>query len=604
MGMETTILDRLDGHARERGDRPALSDPRNDRFDAWDTLTWRDYQRAVRDTTRAFVALGNAPGDAVCIIGPNRTAWVRAYLGAIAAGGLPAGIYPTATADQVAYILEDSGASIAVVCDRDQAEKILSRKAALPHLKAVVLFPGVEKCSGTDGLVYTWEDAHARGENVSSEAVHGRRSALRSEAPGTLIYTSGTTGPPKAVMLSHHNTLWTAHTSSGLFELHAGDRALSYLPLAHIAEQMLTIHGSISHGVHTHFVPAIDLLVTALVQVRPHYLLGVPRVWEKIQSRVEVASLEAPAVRRAIFGRAKRVGLRVNRARFEGRKAGWLDAQQYRAFERLVYGKLRERLGLDQARVLLTGAAPLSPATRDWFLAVGSPLSEVYGQSEGCGPTSFNVFGAGRLGTVGRPMPGTEVKIGSDGEILVSGPNVFVGYKNRPEETQAVLQNGWLHSGDVGELDGDGFLRLTDRKKDLIITAGGKNIAPQNIEKLLQGLDLVSQAVVIGDQRKFLSALLALDPDKLERFAQDHGFADLDGPARAAHPKVREAIQDAVDRYVNPNLARYETIKRFEILPEELSVQAGELTATLKIKRSVVNARHRARIEKIYADVP
>ena len=364
--METTILDRLDRHARERGDRPALSDPRSDQFDAWDTLSWRGYQAAVHDTTRAFVALGHAPGDAVCIVGPNRPAWVRADLGALAAGGLPAGIYPTAPPEQVEYILGDAGASIAVVCDHAQAEKVLSRKASLPRLKAVVLFPGVQKLPGAD-IVHTWDEAHALGEGVAPESVDARRNALRSEAPATLIYTSGTTGPPKAVTLSHHNLMWTAHAPVRFFEFRAGERGVSYLPLPHVAEQMLTIHGPLSYGIHIHFVPALALLVTALTQVRPHFLLGVPRVWEKIQSRVEMASLGAPAVRRVIFAQAKRVGLRVNRARFEGRRAGWLDEKVYGIFQGLVYDKLRARLGLDQARYLLTGAAPLPTATRDRF---------------------------------------------------------------------------------------------------------------------------------------------------------------------------------------------------------------------------------------------
>ena len=599
---EVTILDRLDLQAKERGDHPALCDPRNDRYDAWDTLTWRQYRDNVAELARAFLSLGHTPGDAVCIIGPNRVAWVVADLAAIAAGGMPAGIYATSTPEQTAYIIADSGASVVVVCDAVQAEKVLSRRAELPKLKAIVLFPGVAgPVAGGSGLVRTWEEALAHAEHTPKARLDEIRGGLKSEGAATLIYTSGTTGPPKGVMLTHHNLMWTAKVGMSLVDTRAEDRCVSYLPLAHIAEQMMTIHGPITIGATAHFVPVLEQLPAALAQVRPHFLFGVPRVWEKIQAKVEAAAAEAPPMRRKILAAAQRVGLPVMRARFEGQKPSGMDALLWPLFDRLVYSKFRARLGLDHARLTFTGAAPMSPATRDWFLSMGVPISEVYGQSEGSGPTSFNLHGKGRLGTVGKPLPGTELKIAEDGEIWVKGPNVFKGYLNKAQATKEALDDGWLVTGDVGELDAEGFLRLTDRKKDLIITAGGKNIAPQNIEKLLREIDLVSQAVVIGDQRKFLSALLTLVPEKLAAFCKEHGIEVTDARAQAQHPKVREAIQAAVDRDVNPHLARYETLKRFEILDRELSEEAGELTPTMKIKRKAVNEHFGALIESMYA---
>jgi long-chain acyl-CoA synthetase len=326
----------------------------------------------------------------------------------------------------------------------------------------------------------------------------------------------------------------------------------------------------------------------------------VPRVWEKIQAKIEAALATAPPNKVKMFRRAQKVGLAVTAAKFEGRSPSLGDRLLFKVFDRLVYSKLRARLGLDHARVLVTGAAPMSPATRDWFLGVGIAISDVYGQSEDTGPTSFNEYGRAKIGTVGRPVDGIEVKIAADGEICVKGPHVFLGYYKDEAATKEVLEDGWLKSGDVGELDADGFLKITDRKKDLIITAGGKNISPQNIEKMLCELELVSQSVVIGDQRKYLSALVTLVPEVLEAFCKKQGINESDPEKRALHPAVRAELQRLIDTKVNPRLAQYETIKRFEILPAELSEAAGELTPTMKIKRKVVNTKHAAVIAKMY----
>ncbi|MCC7384624.1 MAG: AMP-binding protein [Deltaproteobacteria bacterium] len=594
-----TILDRLDLQAKERGDRPAVSDPRQGRFDAWDTLTWKEYAERTYELARAFIALGHRPGDSVAIIGPNSTAWVLADLAAIAAGGMPAGIYVTLTSEQAQYVARHSKASIVVASDAKAADKILSGKDTLPALKAVILFPGQ---SGADGkLLLSWQQALERASSVDKARLDEIRAAMKESDPATLIYTSGTTGPAKAVSLSHKNLTWTADAACALVDPQPGDRVVSYLPLSHIAEQMLTIHAPITAGVTVHFVPVMEQLADALRAVRPNALFGVPRVWEKIQAKVEAGVASAPPMRVKLFRAAQRVGLAVHRAKFEGRSPPVLESLVYPLFDRLVYSKLKDRLGLDQSRMAITGAAPMSPATRDWFLSLGLPISEVYGQSEGCGPTTFNKAGEGKLNTAGRALPGVQVRIAEDGEILVKGPNVFLGYLFDAAATaDTVDAEGWLHSGDVGVLDPQGFLKITDRKKDLIITAGGKNVAPQNIEKELRELSLVSQAVVIGDQRKYLTALLTLKPEALAHFCQQNGVTDVDPAARSQHPKVREAIQAAIEQQVNPKLARYETIKRFEILPDELSEDRGEMTPTLKIKRKVVGQRYAAQIERMY----
>lgn len=595
-----TILDRLEARAAERGEQPALCDPRSSSYDAWDTLTWSEYYGRVNQLARGFIALGHEVGDAVAIIGPNRTPWVLSDVAAMAAGGMPAGIYPTSTAEQAEYIVADSGASIVVVCDLEQANKLLGRKDNLPKLKAVVLFPEVEIPADADPLLVRWADVLSKAEQTPEARLSEIRAGLTPDTAATLIYTSGTTGPPKGVVLTHHNLAWTSKTGMDLVETRAGDRCLSYLPLPHIAEQMMTIHGPITIGATAHFVPVLEQLPAALAQVRPHFLFGVPRVWEKIQTKVEAGAAQAPPIRQKIFAAAKRVGLPVMRARFEGRKARGLEPLLFGLFDRLVYSKFRARLGLDACRFQFTGAAPMSPATRDWFLSMGTPISEVYGQSEGSGPTSFNIHGQAKIGTVGKPIPGIEVRIAEDGEILVQGPNIFAGYLGKPDKSAETLHEGWMHTGDVGVLDEQGFLRLTDRKKDLIITAGGKNVAPQNIEGLVREIDLISQAVVIGDRRKYLSCLIALEPEKLDAFCKDNGIKASGAAAQARHPRVEEAIQKAIDARVNVHLARYETIKRFTVLERELCEEQGELTPTMKIKRNVVNKRYAELIDEMY----
>jgi long-chain acyl-CoA synthetase len=592
---DATILDRLERQAKERGDRPALLEPRSASYDAWDTTNWSEYARKVRTVARGFLGLGFQQKDAVGIIGPNREAWVLADLGAMCAGGMPAGIYPTATLEQVEYILNHANASIAVVVDRVQAEKVIAVWPRLSALKAIVMFPGATKPDNAE-RVYSWEEMLAKSTSVPELRLDQLREEMRPDDAATLIYTSGTTGPPKAVALSHRNLMWTAGQINALIDVRPGERGVSYLPLPHIAEQMVTIHGAIATGITVHFVPVLEQLPAALVAVKPHFLFGVPRVWEKIQAKIEAAVTTAPAARQRMFRAAQKIGKVVTTAEFEGRPIPWTERLLYPIFDRLVFSKLRARLGLEHARVLVTGAAPMPPGTRDWFLSVGLAISDVYGQSEDTGPTSFNELGHARVGTVGKPIPGVEVRIADDGEICVKGPNVFLGYYKDEAATKAVLEDGWLKSGDVGELDADGFLKITDRKKDLIITAGGKNISPQNIEKMLTELPLVSQAVVIGDQRKYLSALLTLVPEGLDQFSKTRGI----GAPNPAHPAVRAELEQQIKTQINARLAQYETIKRFEILPAELSEAAGEMTPTMKIKRKVVNSRYSALIEKMY----
>jgi long-subunit acyl-CoA synthetase (AMP-forming) len=584
-----TVMSVLDATAARHPDRPAL---RRLRAGAWETTSWREYRAAVHRAARGLVALGVHPGAGVVILGANRPEWFVADLAAITAGALPAGIYATSTAEQVRYIADHAEAAVAVVENRELLARAGLDPERLPGLRAVVLMEG----EGDGGFVLGWQEFLARGEAVSAEELERRVSAQRPEDLCTLIYTSGTTGPPKAVMLSHRNVTWTAARVAVDVELGAEDRVVSYLPLSHIAEQIVSLHAPMQAGGAVWFAPSLETLADTLRAARPTFFLGVPRVWEKLQAGIQAAGAANPGWKKRLAAWARGVGLRAARAAEEGRGRPW----NYVLADRLVFSKVRDRLGFDRIRMCVVSAAPIARETLEFFFSLGLPIYEVYGMSECTGPATVSLPSAFRIGCAGRAMPGTEIALAPDGEVLMRGPHVFPGYFKQPEATAETLDAaGWLHSGDVGEIDERGFLRITDRKKELIITAGGKNIAPQHLEGRLKQLAAVSQAVAIGDRRPYVVALLALDPQRLAAEAQRAGSPARTPAEAATCPAFRAHLEREVES-VNQGLARYESIKRFAILPRELSVEAGELTPTLKLKRRVITERYREAIDGLY----
>jgi long-chain acyl-CoA synthetase len=560
----------------------------------WEATSWSDYAAQVRRAGAALVALGVEPGQAVCILGANRPEWVIADVGAMAAGAIPAGIYTTSSPAECAYILNHSEAPVIVVENEAQWQKIAAVRDELPHLRHVITMRGV---TVDDPLVVGWDAFMAKGERQSP--LEDRLEALRPDTVTTYIYTSGTTGRPKAVMLTQDNLAWTAAQACELAKATRTDRLVSYLPLSHVAEQMFTIHIAAVAGYPVYYAESLDKLNANLVEVEPTLFFGVPRVWEKFHAGVVDKLKENTGVKAKLVDQATGVGRRVVEALCQGKRPGLTDAVQFPLFEKLVHSKVQEGLGLGKARMCVTGAAPVSKEILEFFAGFGLPVFEVYGQSEDCGPTSFNVPGRAKFGTVGPPFPGVEVKIAGDGEIIVRGRNVFAGYAKDPEATEEALADGWLHTGDLGEFDADGFLTITGRKKDLIITAGGKNVAPKLFEGGIRNHPLVSEAVVIGDRRKFLTCLITLDSEAVAKFREERGLVDLGDPDQS--PDLRAEIQRAVDE-VNANMARVEQIKKFKILPRELSIAEGELTPTLKVKRNVVTAHFEAEIEAMYSD--
>ncbi len=546
---------------------------------------------------RALIALGFETGDRLGVLGFNRAEWTQSALGAMWAGGAAAGIYTTNAPRQVRFILEHSGARAVVVENAHQLAKVTEVRGDLPDLTHVVVMDpeGVDE----DDSVLGWQTFLERGHHVLGSTLDERQRALAPEHLATLIYTSGTTGEPKGVMLSHGNALETVKMTVEAFGLRASDSGLSYLPLAHVAEQMMTIFMPSYTGCSIYYAEAPEKVAENLREVRPTVLFGVPRVWERFHSGLCSRLADAPASKQRMAEWAFEVGRDAMAVEFEGGRCGAALAVKRRLADKLVAAKVRSAIGFDRLRLAATGAAPIAREVLGFFSGLGIPIYEVYGLSESSGPATWSQPGRTRLGTVGQPLGSVEIRLADDGEVLIRGPNVFMGYLNNPEATAESLEDGWLHSGDLGAFDDDGYLTITGRKKNLLITSGGKNIAPEGLETALKQLDLLSEAVVVGDARRFVAALVTLDEEAAARFAREHGIAEDAELHR--EPKILEAVEAAIGE-VNQSFSRVEAIREFRLLPRLLSVEEGELTPTLKVKRRVVHEHFAELIEEMYAE--
>lgn len=590
-----TLIDVFEETVRDHGDLPAM---KHKREGAWREISWREYRDEAYLVGRGFLRLGLGPRQGVAIMGYNRPEWFLSDVGAIAAGGTPTGIYTTSSAEQCAYIAHHAEAAVVVVENRQYLETFLQIRDDLPHLEALVLMEGEPTAAETEDRIFSWDRLRELGREVRRDELEKRAAALEPDDVAALIYTSGTTGPPKGVMLTHRNIAWTARAVADPFEVVAGESLLSYLPLSHIAEQLLSLHIPMATGACSWFAESLEDLPENLREARPCFFFGVPRVWEKIQAGIEQAAAGNSWIKRRIGAWARSVGRRKVEAQQRGEAPPWT----YELARKLVFSKVRNKLGLDRARICATSTAPIARETLDFFASLDIPLLEVYGMSECTGPTTLSLPDDFRLGTVGKPMDGTELQIADDGEILMRGPHVFAGYaKDEAATRETVDEDGWLHSGDVGRFDDEGFLSVIDRKKDLLITSGGKNVAPQNLESRLKLLPVVSQAVAVGDGRKFISALVTLEPDKIEAEAKTAGSSARTAEEASQCETFRAHLMRQVEETVNAGLARYETIKKIAILPRELSIEEGELTPTLKVKRRVVEDQWSEVIDRLYA---
>ncbi len=548
----------------------------------WKTCDWRTYGDEVRKAAASLLALGVVPGERIAILASNRSEWTIIDMAAMTVGAVPVGIYTTSAPQQVEYILRDSGAAILVVENNGQYARVGERRASCPNLRHVIMMEGGDDADG----VLTWAAFVERGKAQGARTdVDRSRARLRHEDMASLVYTSGTTGAPKAVVLTHGNLV--AITKMGLqalTERRANDRVLSYLPLAHVAERGISLLGPSMAGYSSYFCRDMVDLPRHLSEVRPTIFLGVPRLWEKIMHAILEKTRQASTVRRILATWALSTSN-------EARGAPAILARA--AAERLVLRRVRRSLGLERAHTVVTGAAPVSVEMLEFFARLGIEIRQVYGLSECGGPATFNRPGEGRRGTVGRPFDGVEVDISTAGEILIRGPHVFAGYLNEDEATRSVMQDGWLRSGDLGRIDEDGFLTITGRMKDVIITGGGKNIAPAAIERRLAKHRYVSDAVIVGDGRRFLTALLTLaesTPDEVSTAA---------GSAAFHEPGDRGLLERHV-RDVNDSLSRAEQIKRFTVLPTCFSTEGGELTPTRKLRRTFICEKYASEIEHMY----
>lgn len=559
----------------------------------WITRTWADYAGEAKRAGRALLALGFGKGQSVAILGFNRPEWTIMANAAMMAGGNPAGIYWTSAPPEITYILQHSESPVYLVENTEQAEQALALKAECPNLAHIVVMRGAGAPDGT----LSWDAFMALGTEDHEAELLARLDALEEHGVASLIYTSGTTGPPKAVMLSHGNIAWSASALIEMFGRQQGDRSLSYLPIAHIAEQQASVHNHAAAGGTLWFARSMETLADDLKACRPTIFFGVPRVWEKMAETIQGRLAEATGPKAKMAKWAMETARKVNLAKIDGTSVSPLLALQKFIADRLVLSKVKDALGLDQSRMLISGAAPISPEVLRFFAGLDLVIYEGYGQSETSAPSTFNAPGAVRLGSVGKLVPGMEARVTEEGELLVKGPNVFKGYmKNNDATADSFTSDGWMRTGDVVNIDDDGFIFITGRIKDIIITAGGKNITPANLETDLMNIALVEHAVVVGDAKPYLCALLTLSADGLAAFAKKRG---LDGDIRN-HPDVLAALQEGVDQ-LNTRHARVENIRKFAVLPGSFSVEGGELTPTMKVKRKVVIERNRDIVDSLYA---
>jgi long-chain acyl-CoA synthetase len=563
----------------------------------WHGITHQEVARRVKHTSLGLRELGVRPGDRVAIMSPNRPEWAIADFACLTGRCADVPVYPTLPARQAAYVLRDSGAVAVFVSDAEQYAKVAETRADIPALRHVILFEG----AATDPGTITLRDLEKTGAAAESRSPDYERDAraARPDDVATLIYTSGTTGDPKGVMLTHGN--FTTNVLSALLRLPVGpdDSALSLLPLSHSFERMAGHYALFHAGVTIAYAESLETVAANMGELRPTVVLAVPRLYEKIYGRVLENAMAGSALKRRIFFWAKRNGEAWAERVLAGEPLPAGLKLQRAVGDRLVFSKLRQRTG-GRIRFFVSGGAPLSADIARFYYAAGLPILEGYGLTESSPVICVNPVDRPKLGTVGPAIAGVEVRIAEDGEVLARGPNIMKGYYNKPEATrEAVDADGWLHTGDIGELDADGYLRITDRKKDIIVTAGGKNIAPQPIENLVKTSSFVVNAVMIGDRRKFPIMLVVPNRDTLVKWAEGRGLATGEYDRLLEHPDAVAKVEREVMANLR-ELASYETPKKLVLLPNDFTIEAGELTPTLKVKRRIVEQRYREAIEAAY----
>jgi long-chain acyl-CoA synthetase len=597
-----TVADHLAATAERWGGEPAFSD--RDDGGPWQTITWEQTRQQALELAAALVDLGLQPGERVALMLPNRVEHVLADLGVMHAGGVPVTFYATLAPDQVRFVADDCDARIAVLDGETELARWQPVLAELPGLKKIIVRDAAACPAGEAFL--TWTDFAALGRErlaAAPAAVTDRVAAIAPDDPAALLYTSGTTGNPKGVVITHRSVLYEVVSGEVTGFVEPRTRWVSYLPLAHIAERMFTIYLPVHYAWHVHFCHnATTDLIATVGAVKPTAFFGVPRVWEKIQAGIQaLLAAEQDPARQAAVDEAMATGRKYVKSCEFGNTTPTELAEEFRLADENVLRPIRSLLGLGEAATVVSAAAPLPPDVAEFFAGLGMKILDVYGMTETTGAFTTNTPDAFRLGTVGRTVPGVEIWIAEDGEILTRGPLNTPGYLNLPERTAELIDaDGWLHTGDIGSLDPDGFLSVVDRKKELIITSGGENISPAAIENLLVAHPLIGQALSYGDGRPYVVALLTLDGDVAPAWARARGIDAASLAELAEEPAVLEAVGEAVAA-ANQRLARVQQVKRWRLLPVEWTAESEELTPTLKLKRRVVHAKYADVIDALYA---
>ncbi|MFA1537417.1 AMP-dependent synthetase/ligase [Actinomadura monticuli] len=594
-----TICTSLAATVEKHGGRPAYAD----RIDGeWKTLTWADTRTRALETAAGFAALGLEPGDVVALMMPNRSEHVLADLGAVHAGGVPTTVYATLAPDQVAFVAGHCAAKYAVLNGGDQLDRWEPVLDRLPELRKIIVVDAAACPSGDRYL--SWDDFTALGrERLAADPaeIDRRWQAVKPEDTVTLLYTSGTTGDPKGVLITHSMVLNEADMVQRTSVLPEHPAGVSYLPFAHIADRVLSYYLPIRLASHIHFCPDPAQLTAVLGEVRPHSFFGVPRVWEKIMAGIQaVLSAEQDEAKKQAVQGALDAGRAYVTAQEYGNTLTPEITAAFEAADKAVLTPMRGLLGLDRVRQASSAAAPLPVEVARFFAGLGLKIFDAYGMTETTGAVTANLADSFKLGTVGRPFDGVELKLADDGEILVRGATCTPGYLRRPDATAELIDaDGWVRTGDIGRMDADGFLTVVDRKKELIITAGGENIAPSLIENHLKEHPLVGQALAFGDRRPYVVALITLDGEVAPVWAAAHGIDTTDLAALADHPLVKEEVAKAVED-ANARLARVQQVKKWRLLPAEWTAESEELTPTLKLKRRVVHTKYSPDIEDLY----
>lgn len=574
------------------------------RHGIWQQISWQEYGARARNIALGLAALGVRAGEVVAILAESVPEWLFADMGAICAGCVSVGIYPTSSRDQVQYIINDSAARVIFVEDEEQLDKVLERRAQMPTLLRIVVFdmdglhgfsdPAVIGLDALAELGRQHESAHPQVCQAGVAAASPTQAAI-------IVYTSGTTGPPKGALISHANLLFAIAHWSEFAATNAADDTLAFLPLCHMAERLFSAMRPLGYGGVVYFVESPDAVLENLQEVQPTVFLAVPRIWEKLYALVSVTQEEATPLGRWVYRKALDVACRVADCRMAHQTPGRGLLLAYRIADWVALRNTRKLIGLNRARLIGSGAAPISSQLMRWYVALGLNMFELYGQTECTGVATFYRPDEFLLGTVGRPLGGTELALAADGEILMRGPHVFMGYHNQPEKTAATLQDGWLHTGDVGLLDASGCLRITDRKSDIIITSAGKNITPSEIENRLKFSTYINDTIVIGDKRNYLTALVMVDQENVERYAQKNRIVFTDYASLTRHADIKALLWNEVDR-VNQTLSHAEQVKKIRLLEILLTAEDEEMTPTLKLRRKYVNDKYRPEIESMYAE--